>query len=487
MKCFAPASVVAATLILHVVGNCHAFVAGSNGRAVHSFSTTTRRNTDYSSSSPSRLFLEPLAQEGDWAAYLDEQNTGLVYYFNAATGESLWVPPTPTFPLVSLNPNQSKLAQTKQREYQASAVSATTTTSTVTTTATSAAVQNDKVVEKEGAGGGPFGFFNRKKKEDSPADDTPLNTNSVETKKRRFGLGVIKSVLSRSNQDGDANGSVAPVAKKALVVDAIVKPSPSSTPTTTDTASLSSAVEVDVAAYVLPHPAKVRWGGEDAVFVKGRNFGVFDGVSGAEKLDGVPLYSLTLAKEMKALVSKDDVLSFPQMTKILTEAAEYADKSATGASTAVVGSLSDGGELTVLNLGDSLCVVVRDGKIVAKTKEIVHYFDCPYQLSEDSPDRPKDGTRLTIKVQKGDLIVMGSDGIFDNLKDSEICDLCVSNCKLRAATISRKIVDQSRRVSLDSKADTPYAKLAMRNKDPDYSNGLGGKVDDASCIVVKCS
>jgi hypothetical protein len=26
---------------------------------------------------------EPLATEGDWSAYLDDQSTGLLYYFNA--------------------------------------------------------------------------------------------------------------------------------------------------------------------------------------------------------------------------------------------------------------------------------------------------------------------------------------------------------------------------------------------------------------------
>eukprot|EP00977_Amphora_coffeiformis_P013226 scaffold3408_cov129-Amphora_coffeaeformis.AAC.21 len=30
----------------------------------------------------------PLAMEGDWTAYLDEESTGLIYYFNGKTGES---------------------------------------------------------------------------------------------------------------------------------------------------------------------------------------------------------------------------------------------------------------------------------------------------------------------------------------------------------------------------------------------------------------
>ena len=62
--------------------------------------------TTQSSSSFSALHMsssdeapQPLATEGDWSAYLDETVTpSKVYYFNHNTGESLWEPPTPTFP-----------------------------------------------------------------------------------------------------------------------------------------------------------------------------------------------------------------------------------------------------------------------------------------------------------------------------------------------------------------------------------------------------
>ena len=244
-------------------------------------------------------------------------------------------------------------------------------------------------------------------------------------------------------------------------------------------------IKIESAAYILPHPAKVRWGGEDAVFAKGRTFGVFDGVSGAEKLDGVPLYSKTLADEMRKLVKDDEAISMPEITKRLLKCAEIADQIATGASTAVVASIGEDGFLRALNVGDSACIVIRNGKMVAKTREISHYFECPYQLSVDSPDRPRDGTKMNIELMRGDLILMASDGIFDNLSDDQVVEIAMKEKQLQ--TIAKRVSELSRKISLDSKAATPYAKMAQRYGDPDYKDGLGGKVDDVSCIVVSYS
>ena len=77
------------------------------------------RNTRINRKSNSRLFItsEPLAVKGDWTAYLDEERTGLIYYFNGKTGESVWEPPTSDFPPVSLSPVMKAKAQVKQGEY----------------------------------------------------------------------------------------------------------------------------------------------------------------------------------------------------------------------------------------------------------------------------------------------------------------------------------------------------------------------------------
>ena len=90
--------------------------------------------------------------------------------------------------------------------------------------------------------------------------------------------------------------------------------------------------------------------------------------------------------------------------------------------------------LCVLNLGDSACIVVRDGKQVAKSREISHYFDCPYQLSTDSPDIPRDGTKLNYHLQRGDIVIMGSDGVFDNLFDSDIVDCTLLEMRYKKKT-----------------------------------------------------
>lgn len=171
---------------------------------------------------------------------------------------------------------------------------------------------------------------------------------------------------------------------------------------------------------------------------------------------------------------------------------------ATGASTALLGNVDEEGTLRLLNVGDATLLVLRPqedntaAKVVAKSEEIVHYFECPYQLAEDSPDRPKDGTKLTYQLVPGDILVTGSDGIFDNLSEAEICETVMTTGQIAPAGQKERFIvnalcEKSRKVSLDRKAKTPYAKLAKKNGFEGYKDGLGGKIDDISCIVVTCS
>lgn len=64
--------------------------------------------------------------------------------------------------------------------------------------------------------------------------------------------------------------------------------------------------------------------------------------------------------------------------------------------------------------------MLRGGSIVFQTSEQQHSFNFPYQLGTNSKDRPADAQSYSVPVQRGDVIVMGSDGLFDNLFGSDI-------------------------------------------------------------------
>ena len=272
---------------------------------------------------------------------------------------------------------------------------------------------------------------------------------------------------------------------KAFTVETQVEEETSST---ADASEEFKTLALDVALNVKPHPEKVSWGGEDAGFSVGRTFGIFDGVSGATKEKGKKLYSRSLADSMKKKSGKSG-LSVKEIQSYMLEAKELADEEATGASTSVVASIGEDNVLRASNLGDSVCLVLRDGAVAARTREIIHYFDCPYQLGDDSPDRPRDGTTLQAEIFKGDIIVAGSDGVFDNLSDADICDIVTSfGPRTKSNAIAKKIADKSRQVSLDPQAVTPYSTIARGKSGYEaYRSGRGGKVDDISCIVVKAS
>mmetsp|Transcript_27118 Transcript_27118/g.60275 ORF Transcript_27118/g.60275 Transcript_27118/m.60275 type:complete len:543 (+) Transcript_27118:305-1933(+) len=455
-----------------------------------------------------RLFMDmkPLATEGDWSAYLDDDTTGLIYYFNGKTGESVWEPPTKTFPSVKMTRRQEQIMKQKRTEYESSLQQedgksgggffASLLGGSGDETANDGA--SDEIAAKEEttfaeevmkAPKGGFGsFFASARKESSSAggiieeaivDEGAFAGSFKEDKSATVAAATAKEPSPVVEEDVSAPAAAPP--KKGFALADIFKAKPKDADIIIPS---ETPIKIEVASKVLPSPEKASWGGEDAVFTKGRTFGVFDGVSGAEKEAGLALYSFTLASQIKGLIGTDG-LTLAEMTDVLETAADIASMEATGASTATLASIGEDDILRVLTLGDCSVLVYRDGKVAAKSKEITHYFDCPYQFAEDSPDRAKDATKLTFPVQSGDIVVAGSDGIFDNLTSDQIWEQ-ISSVPPRAGMIAGKVINQSRTVSLDEEAPTPYAKQAQRNRYEKYKSGLGGKVDDISCVVVRC-
>lgn len=76
--------------------------------------------------------------------------------------------------------------------------------------------------------------------------------------------------------------------------------------------------------------------------------------------------------------------------------------------------------LHVANIGDCRLLVWRDGKVVLHTTEQLHDFNYPYQLGARSSVQPTDAAVLTLQLRPGDVIVLGSDGLFDNMTDQQV-------------------------------------------------------------------
>jgi len=481
---------LASTLLLTAISSTSSFATTGQLPIKTPFSSSTFYNKKVCSLSPplSKTTLEmgdesdpePLAKEGQWRAFLDEETTGLIYYFNVDTGVSMWEPPTKTFPKVRMSRGEKKAMMSIREKYVDE-----------TKKKKEEKAQESKV-KRESFFGSLFG-----------GDD---DENDVKDESKQVDAGIVTDIevvvaasdpKPKEEKKGTPSLSVPffgaftkPAEDTSTKTDSATKTSVSPSPTPEKiqvTTKPRKAIKIEIGTKVIPHPEKIAWGGEDAVFAQGRTFGVFDGVSGAEKEDGLPLYSVTLANEMKKSSGKKS-LQLENLRKNLLSAAELADETATGASTAIVASLGEDGILKALNMGDSCLLVVRDGEVFAQSKDIVHYFDCPYQLAAESPDRPIDGTTLKTELKPGDTIVMGSDGVFDNLTKDAICDIVKtgSSAKAIASTISL----ESRRIGDDPNAITPYAQEAKKIRYEgyeEYSDGLGGKVDDVSCVVVKCS
>ncbi len=73
-------------------------------------------------------------------------------------------------------------------------------------------------------------------------------------------------------------------------------------------------------------------------------------------------------------------------------------------------------------------MLVRDGEVVFKSPVLQHFFDCPLQFGacpdySESTDTAEDAAVFELAVQPGDVLLAGSDGLWDNCYDSDLLQL----------------------------------------------------------------
>lgn len=198
-----------------------------------------------------------------------------------------------------------------------------------------------------------------------------------------------------------------------------------------------SELSFRVGSHLIPHPNKVERGGEDAFFVSCYNGGVIavaDGVSGwAEKNVDPSLFPRELMASASDSVEDEEVNYDPQLLMMKAHAAT----SSKGSATATVAMLERNGILKIASVGDCGLRVVRKGQIVFATCPQEHYFDCPYQLSSEAVGQTYlDAMVCSVHLMEGDTIVMGSDGLFDNIFNDEITLTLAQHSDVTEAGIS---------------------------------------------------
>jgi protein phosphatase PTC7 len=252
----------------------------------------------------------------------------------------------------------------------------------------------------------------------------------------------------------------------------------------------SQAVIVRSAGAILvPHPDKAEKGGEDACFVLKQSgaFGVFDGVGGwAEEGVDPAEYSEKFAEK-----SAESVLSGKRdPVAIMTEA--HAETQVLGSCTACIAVLRDGSVLDIANLGDAGAMVARDGSVVYATPSQQHEFNLPYQLGwikvYPEGDKPSASERAEVQVQAGDVLVMGSDGLWDNVPAREVAELCTKHDG-DAEQAAEAIATLAFGYSCDPQYDSPFTQEARKAAEgraewADRKNLVGGKMDDIAVVVA---
>eukprot|EP00667_Euglena_gracilis_P014280 EG_transcript_14791 len=139
------------------------------------------------------------------------------------------------------------------------------------------------------------------------------------------------------------------------------------------------------------------------------------------------------------------------------------------------------GILHTATMGDCSLLVVRQGTVVHRTQEMVFGFDTPYLLTTD-PLAPAEVQPAASKVyhfqtQPNDIVVVASDGLFDNMQDTKIVEV-LTQCKGQSPAQALK--EKALAVSQSPEGVTPFAVAAYI---AGFKGAQGGHPDDITVIV----
>ena len=243
----------------------------------------------------------------------------------------------------------------------------------------------------------------------------------------------------------------------------------------------------------LPHFSKLQKGGEDALECHDGMIAVADGVGGWSNRGVDPaIYSNELVRNIKKYFLDEGLNSYNDPITLFAKAC--VNTKSMGSSTCCLCVLDlEKNYIHTLNLGDSGYMILRpiqnaeknevnsfDLHLIYKSEEQTHEFNFPYQVGTGG-DHPESAIKMVHEFHENDIIVLATDGLWDNLYDTQILNiirpfLSLSNVINDPEIIAEMIGNSAEQFSLNKRYKSPFA---IR------SNGLynGGKPDDITIVV----
>lgn len=136
--------------------------------------------------------------------------------------------------------------------------------------------------------------------------------------------------------------------------------------------------------------------------------------------------------------------------------------------------------LYVTNLGDCQILVIRpsEERIVFKTIEQWHWFDCPAQLGTNSIDNPSKAVMDRVELEENDIVVAVSDGVIDNIWEQEVLKVILDGTKELderefggrngdktagggMVYLAQELLEAAKTIAQDPFAESPYMEKAI--------------------------
>ena len=244
-----------------------------------------------------------------------------------------------------------------------------------------------------------------------------------------------------------------------------------------------------------PRDDKISDGGDDAWFLTNSVFnavGVADGV-GAWRSKGINAGDCS--RELMSLCRDyyGDSYNFGSVPQTCLETV-IPRLRAEGSTTVLVAKLSEDTDLPILEvaqIGDSDLVVYRQNFVVFQTLPQQHRHNQPFQVGPRETDSADDAQNYSVSVQTADYIVLGTDGLWDNLYASQVAQILADAPEdVSPNTLANLIASAAYVASQDPDIWSPFAQRAYEQGEirrQNFEEHLGGKPDDITVVVCRVS